>query len=340
MTSLVDVVIPTRDRPEALVACLEALTRQTMPNINVIVVDDGSRIPVSGALPSNLRQQLSLTVLRHPVSRGPAAARNRAIRHGQARYVAFVDDDVCAAPDLIERHLAAVRDAVDHGGLDEVVSIGPLSAPPDWEPTPWNRWEAMQVQAEYDRMTACEYKPTWRQFHTGNAFVPRSVLETAGLFDERFTRAEDVELALRMALRGVRFIFTSEAVGWHYAYRTLRAWLRIPRAYADFDVLLDRMYPKLGWLETVRRERRGRHLVVQIARRLSRLPRVRPLMVAVLTRAAQAFHRGSGIPVAMGLLSVVYDVEYGAMQDRSDRSGKHDLDSEAAAVPTERVQLP
>lgn len=336
MTPLVDVVIPTRDRPEALVECLEALARQTVTDIHAIVVDDGSKQPVEDVLPDDLRARLSITVLRHPVSRGPAAARNRAIRHGVASYVAFVDDDVRAEPDLIERHLSVVR-----AGSDRVVSIGPLSAPPDWKPTPWNRWEALQVQAEYDRMEAGEYVPTWRQFHTGNAFLARTVLHASGLFDERFTRAEDVELALRMSLRGYRFAFTAEAVGWHYAYRTLQAWLRIPRAYADFDVLLDRMHPSLGWLTTVRRERQQRHPIVRAARLAGRSSLLRALMTTGFTTGARILHRGPGIGVAMGLLSVTYDLEYGAAQERSERDrAREDGDRDTGAVPTERPQLP
>src|SRR5690606_35988449 len=92
MSPLVDVVIPTRDRPEALVECLEALSRQTVSDIDAIVVDDGSERRMEEVLTADLRSRLSITVLRHPVSRGPAAARNRAVRHGVGRYVAFVDD--------------------------------------------------------------------------------------------------------------------------------------------------------------------------------------------------------------------------------------------------------
>src|SRR5690606_30900492 len=207
---LVDVVIPTRDRPEALVECLEALSRQTVSDIDAIVVDDGSERRMEEVLTADLRSRLSITVLRHPVSRGPAAARNRAVRHGVGRYVAFVDDDVRAAPNLIERHLAVVQ-----AGGDRVISIGPLSAPADWMPTPWNRWEALQLEAEYERMVAGQYEPSWRQFHTGNAFLARRVLDAVGPFDERFTRAEDVEFELRMSLHGPQFAFTADDVGWH-----------------------------------------------------------------------------------------------------------------------------
>jgi GT2 family glycosyltransferase len=336
--TLIDVIIPTRDRPEALVACLEALARQTVQDFHVIVVDDGSTSPVADAIPEALRKQLRLTVLRHPTSRGPAAARNRAIRHGSSPCVAFVDDDVRCAPDTLARHLETVR-----AGDWRSVSIGPLSAPPDWEPTPWNLWEARQVQAEYDRMSRGEYVPTWRQFHTGNAFLTRKAIEAAGLFDERFTRAEDVEFALRVSRLGQRFTFSPDAIGWHYSYRTLDAWLRIPRAYAEFDIVLDRRYPRMKWLATLEQERSKRHPVIRAARAASAIPGMRSTMVGALTWAASTAFKNKSLPVAMGLLSIAYDLEYSASQRRALRASAErsatDLTDEAA-VPTERVSLP
>jgi len=334
MTVLIDVVIPTKDRPEALRACLEALAQQTQRAVNIIVVDDGSIVPAADGLPPELLARLRITVLRHPVSRGPAAARNRAIRHGQAPYIAFIDDDVRCEPDLLERQLERLRE-----GSDRDVIIGPLATPPDWDPTPWNLWEARQVDVEYGRMSRGEYTPTWRQFHTGNAFLARRTIEDAGPFDERFTRAEDVEFALRASLRGHRFVFNADAIGWHYSYRTREAWLRIPRAYADFDVLLARMHPDLNWLRTIARERRQRHPVLRLARVVSRIPRVRPSMVGALTSGAELLYRparGFRQRLAMALLSIAYDVEYEAAHVRSQAAaGTSFAAYEAAAAPTE-----
>ncbi|MQA75642.1 MAG: glycosyltransferase, partial [Solirubrobacterales bacterium] len=39
----ISVVVPTRDRPEALARCLAALAGQDVAGLEVIVVDDGSR---------------------------------------------------------------------------------------------------------------------------------------------------------------------------------------------------------------------------------------------------------------------------------------------------------
>ena len=39
----ISIVVPTRDRPEALARCLGALASQDLDGIEVVVVDDGSR---------------------------------------------------------------------------------------------------------------------------------------------------------------------------------------------------------------------------------------------------------------------------------------------------------
>jgi cellulose synthase/poly-beta-1,6-N-acetylglucosamine synthase-like glycosyltransferase len=63
----VSVVLATYNRPELLARLLESLSRQTLaPNrFEVIVVDDGSRVPVIGQIDPS-RYAFSLTVLEQP----------------------------------------------------------------------------------------------------------------------------------------------------------------------------------------------------------------------------------------------------------------------------------
>ena len=185
-------------------------------------MDDCSTPPVERTIPPALAARLPLTVLRLERNGGPAAGRNAGVRACSSERVLFVDDDVVASPRLVERH------ASWHAQDPTVVVIGPLASPPDWKPTAWNLWEARKLEAEYRKMQAGVYAPTWRQFFTGNSSVQRTDLLAVGAFDERFTRAEDIELGIRLAKAGRRFVFDYRAVGWHYAVRTAESWLRIP----------------------------------------------------------------------------------------------------------------
>lgn len=302
----VDVVIPTFNRQARLVRTLEALSRQTFKDFGVIVVDDGSTPPVRAALQGREFPFPLRVIETGAAGGGPARARNLGVAKSHAELIAFVDDDVDPAPDWLERHLAHQAAATKL-----IVSFGPLLAPPDWKPTPWNWWEAETLAREYARMTSGLYQPGWRQVFTGNAMMPRTSILAAGGFNESFTRAEDIELALRLEQRGHGFVFAADAVGWHYSRRSLASWLRIPREYARFDVDLHRMYPGMKWLETIDEERGRRRRLMRVSRRVSG-GLGRPVMRSLGVAAARALFVVGRRSAAVRGLSFVYDLEYGA----------------------------
>jgi GT2 family glycosyltransferase len=90
---------------------------------------------------------------------------------------------------------------------------------------------------QYDAMERGDWAATARQFYTANASLARRHVLDAGGFDERFRRAEDVELAYRLADRGLRFVFARDAVVVHHPDRSFRAWLDIAGAYGRNDVV-------------------------------------------------------------------------------------------------------
>ncbi len=107
----VSVVVPTRDRPDRLAACLAALERQTAPGLEVVVVDDGSRdaAAVAAAVAAAPRARLV-----RGGGRGPAAARNAGVRAARAPVVCFTDDDCEPVPGwaaALAARLAAGGDA-------------------------------------------------------------------------------------------------------------------------------------------------------------------------------------------------------------------------------------
>ena len=301
----VDVVLATFNRHRSLARTLRGLSRQTFRDFRVFLVDDGSSPPVAETLSPETLDGLDVRLLRQE-NAGPAAARNLAIAEGTAPIVAFIDDDVVPDPDWLAAHLAALD-------APNTVSIGPLLAPPDWKPSPWTRWEAEQLAAEYERMRAGEYEPTWRQFFTGNAVVPRELLERAGPFRVDFLRGEDVELGIRLRRAGARFVFTFEARGWHYAERPLRTWLALPRMYAEHDRRLDALHPDAQMLRIVQRELDQRHPAVRRAASLARrVPGLHHVMVRTGVRAAIWLDALRFRSLSSRALSLAYDLEYRA----------------------------
>ncbi len=83
-------VVPTRDRPEALGRCLAALALQDLGDLDVVVVDDGSRD--RAAVTAAVAILPTARVIRAP-GRGPAVARNVGAKAARGAVVCFTDDD-------------------------------------------------------------------------------------------------------------------------------------------------------------------------------------------------------------------------------------------------------
>jgi glycosyltransferase involved in cell wall biosynthesis len=106
---LVSVVVPTHNRADMLVRCLEALAAQSYAPLEVIVVDDGSRDDTPGALErfKQAHPNLALVTFRNEPQRGANASRNRGIAASRGELVAFEDDDCVADPGWVAGLVAA-----------------------------------------------------------------------------------------------------------------------------------------------------------------------------------------------------------------------------------------
>jgi GT2 family glycosyltransferase len=228
------VVLPTHGRRASLLRVLAALGRQHAPpgSFEVVVVCDGD-VDGSAEACRALAPELpyELQVLTQP-NAGPASARNRAVAAARADLIVFIDDDVVPDERWLATHLAA------QAGQEAQVTIGPLLPPPDFRLNAWGAWEERALCQQYAAMQAGRYKATYRQFYTGNAAILKRHILDAGGFDAAFQRAEDVELALRLRDRGLRFHFLPEARGWHYVRRTFASWRRMATAYGAADVAM------------------------------------------------------------------------------------------------------
>ena len=107
---LVSVVIPTHNRADVVMRAVRSALDQTLADIEVIVVDDGSTDGTRAKLESLKHPRLSY--LRHEQARGAPAARNTGTRAARGQWVAFLDDDDIWFPHKLERQIAAAGTAV------------------------------------------------------------------------------------------------------------------------------------------------------------------------------------------------------------------------------------
>jgi len=123
---LISVVVPTRNRPQALSRCLNGLAAQTLAGrLEVIVVDDGSFA----------QNEVASIVALHPGARlvlraggGPAAARNAGALAAHGAFLCFTDDDCEPQDDWVEQLVKRLQRGADAAAGTTLSSGGVLAA--------------------------------------------------------------------------------------------------------------------------------------------------------------------------------------------------------------------
>ncbi|EGV18554.1 glycosyltransferase family 2 protein [Thiocapsa marina] len=264
----VSVIIPTHNRSESLSRSLFALSRQTLGEpFEVIVVADGCTDD-TGSRVSDLVLPYSFRYLEQAPA-GPAAARNRGAEDARADILLFLDDDMEAAPALIDSHLKAHR--AFPGGL--VQGYFPISVGADRRD-----FLMRSTAAWWGRFFADLSEPGHRfrftEICTGNLSVPRDLFISIGGFNPDFHNkaGEDFDFGARVLRRGLHVRFVRNAFSWHHDRPTLPRSLSRARAEGRGHVLILGKDPSLTRALPLGHRPHGR--LRQIAFKLSWGPRV------------------------------------------------------------------
>jgi glycosyltransferase involved in cell wall biosynthesis len=217
----VTVCVSTRNRSQLLRRLVDHLEQQSIgvESFELVVVDDGSTDGTSEVLYELAAiTRLRMSVHRNETSRGPAAGRNLAWRHGAAQVCAFTDDDCRPTPEWLEAGLQAVGD----GRVHVAGAVSP-------SPEDWSRVGPFSRYLIHTRANA-------RWFAAANLFVQRQDLEAVGGFDERYRGAagEDTDLGLRLEELGSAFVFAEKAIVHHdVSTTTVRELVQDQARWAD-----------------------------------------------------------------------------------------------------------
>jgi GT2 family glycosyltransferase len=215
------VVVPSRDRPAELAACLESLASLEYPpdRFVVIVVVDGSREPAE-RVSHPFEGRLRLRVLRRARG-GPAAARNAGLEVAEGEFVAFTGDDCRPHRDWLKA--LDVRFAADPtagiGGRIENREPGNI----------FSTTTDLLLRYLYEYFNT---PPDQARFFTPNNLAfPLPALREAGGFISAFVTGEDRELCDRWRAAGHPLVYAPEAVVGHFHPLSLTGFLDLHYRY-------------------------------------------------------------------------------------------------------------
>ena len=186
VTPLVSVVVPAYNAARTLPATLDSILGQTVTDLEVIVVDDGSTDDTVAAAGSV--QDPRVRVLTQP-NGGASSARNAGIRAAQGSWVAFVDSDDVWLPTKLERQLAFLA---EHPGV-RAVQTGAAFVDDDLRV----RYER-PCHPSRDALLETLYFDNLPSFPS-TLLIDRRALDEIGPFDTRLVILEDWDMAIRAA---------------------------------------------------------------------------------------------------------------------------------------------
>lgn len=112
MMTRVSVVLPTYNRAKDLHRILDSLLSQTYREIELIVVNDGSKDDTEKVLAEYSRRDARVIPV-NKTNGGPSAARNAGIKVAKGEFIFFIDDDDDVPNDYIESFMKKEYDEVD-----------------------------------------------------------------------------------------------------------------------------------------------------------------------------------------------------------------------------------
>lgn len=101
MGDLISVIVPIYNVEKYLTQCIESIINQTYKNLEIILVDDGSK-DNSGKICDEYQKKDSRIKVIHKENGGTSSARNEGLEISTGKYIQFVDSDDYIDLDMIE----------------------------------------------------------------------------------------------------------------------------------------------------------------------------------------------------------------------------------------------
>ncbi|WP_333797327.1 glycosyltransferase family 2 protein [Rheinheimera sp.] len=192
----VSVVMPCYNNAAYVRQAVDSVLQQDYPNIELIVVDDGSRDNSLEVLAGYGEQ---IKVVSQP-NQGPAAARNNGIRHATGDYIAFLDSDDLWLPGKLSAQLAFLAQYPDYIACYCSWSVWDGRSTDQFIPC---EQTGQSLELQQDK-SGWLYLPLLEDsvIHTISLVIKKEVVDQAGFFNETLRVGEDHDYWLRLSRIG------------------------------------------------------------------------------------------------------------------------------------------
>ena len=213
---LFSICIPVRNDLKNLRRCLSALAKQSLPDCEILVCDDGSTQPLT---PSDLQETKARFTLVRQKGQGPSVARNHLARIAHGKHLFFMDADTVASDGLIQKTKQVISEEPEIP-----VFYGSYDDEPD-SPTLVSAYR--NLLHHYTHHQSARKMERVSTFWCGCGVIRRELyLKFGGLSEAYDTPSiEDIELGTRLAADGIPIRIFPQIQVKHLKKWTVANWL-------------------------------------------------------------------------------------------------------------------
>ncbi len=245
-TPTYSVIVPVYNRPEEVHELLQSLTKQTVKDFEVIIIEDGSSVCCDDVV-DEFRDQLTIEYIIKPNS-GPGPSRNIGYTRSNGRYFVIFDSDCIIPPTYFEEVEKALRiERFDAWG-------GPDRAHQNFTALQRAMGYTMSAVLTTGGIRGGKKRAGWFQPRSFNMGISREVFEKTGGF--KFDRmAEDIEFSVRMKKMNFNIGLIPEAFVYHKRRTSLKQFYHQVYNFGRGRVRVGKVHPGeikiTHWVPTV-----------------------------------------------------------------------------------------
>lgn len=227
----VSIVVPVYNMGDKIETCVQSLINQSYRNIEIILVDDGSKDD-SYAHCLHLAEIDSRVVALHTENRGSGPARNTGIDNATGRYIYFPDADDYLDPQAID----ILVKAMDNGKYDLVV-FGFRNVNQDGKEIKVKRYENAEKDGDIIRSNYSPYMTTMSEFGIQgapwNKFFDLNVIREHKVEYPPLRRHQDEGFIARYMCYATKVRFIENVLYTYYVNDLQAEWKKYPVDYID-----------------------------------------------------------------------------------------------------------
>ena len=215
---LVTIGVTCFDARDTILRALKSASAQDWPAIEIVVVDDCSKDGSAEIVRDFIASDARARLIQHRENLGFAAALNTVLAHARGEFVALFDDDDESLPNRVREQVRVLSqyETITGSHLVACYASGEQRYPNGYRvdsPAIGMRGPVPKGPAVAEYLLVFKRQPGW--FYGAGTpacalLARRTTFEAMGGFDPNLRRRQDVDFAVRLALRGGHFIGTTE----------------------------------------------------------------------------------------------------------------------------------